>query len=244
MTLKAIAVDDEPLSLELIEDYCKRIPSINLISVFDNSFEALDYLKSNKIDLIFLDIQMNELTGIQLLNVLKDKPLVIFITAYDKYAIQGYELDIVDYILKPISLDRFIKAVDKAIDKFNSNNAKITHNQTDESKHKSNEEYIFVKTEFKLQKIDLSDILYIEGMGDYLGITTTKQKIMTLQNFKKIEELLPNNRFCRVHKSFIVSIEKIESIERNRIIIADKNIPISEMYKKSFFHLIDNIKLD
>ncbi|MFA6924408.1 MAG: LytTR family DNA-binding domain-containing protein [Bacteroidales bacterium] len=242
MTINCIAIDDEPLALDIIKDYCSKIPFLNLIKTFYNPVDSIDYIAKNKVDLLFLDIQMDKLTGIQFLNALKQKPLTIFTTAYDKYAIKGFELDIVDYLLKPISFERFVKAVDKAFDKVN-----IQSNIKSETKEiyitNPSDDFIFVKTEYRFEKIQLSDILYIEGMSDYLRIVTPTKRIMTLLNFKKAEDILPQNKFIRVHKSFIVAIDKIENIERNRIKIADQLIPISETYKKNFFEFLDKKKM-
>ena len=239
MKISCIAIDDEPLALDIIKGYTQKIPFLELKATFDNAIESIEYLKNNKIDLLFLDIQMDELTGIQLLNILKDKPLVIFTTAYDSYAVKGYELDVIDYLLKPISFERFMKAAEKVYDRLHVNYETnstvreniITHHQADD--------YFFVKTEFHLEKLKFSDILYIEGMGDYLMIHTPAKKIMTLQNFKKAEDILPQHNFCRVHKSYMVALDKIESIERNRIKIGSTLIPISDSYKKVFYDLIE-----
>ena len=239
MKIDCIAIDDEPLALDIIRDYSKRVPYLNLLATHDNALESLEFLKARPVDFIFLDIQMEELTGIQLINILKTKPMIIFTTAYDRYAIQGYELDAVDYLLKPISFERFVKAVDKVFDRLQPKALSISSPNTDQIPTSPNLEYIFVKSEFHLEKVKLTDILYIEGMGDYLMIHTSYRKIMTLQNFRKAEEILPSNTFCRVHKSYIVSIDKIESIERNRIKIGEALIPISDSYRKIFFSMVE-----
>jgi two-component system, LytTR family, response regulator len=230
MKINCIAVDDEPLALELITDYIKKVSALSLVESFDNPMNCLAYLQKNSIDLLFLDIQMNDLSGIQLLKTLKNKPQVIFTTAYDNFAIDGYDLDIVDYLLKPISFERFLKAVNRVLEKFNS------HTKNDNN---SKKDYIFVKMEFRLQKVNIAEIQYIEGMGDYLGIVTSDERIMSLLNFKKIEEMLPNDKFCRVHKSFLVPLDKIISIEKSCIKIQDKSIPISDTYKKQFFAMLE-----
>ena len=222
MNVNCIAIDDEPLALDIIREYCAKVPFLNLMDSFVNPVDSIQYLMNNPVDLLFLDIQMDQLTGIQLLNVLKTKPMVIFTTAYDSFALQGYELDAIDYLLKPISFERFMKAVDKVYDKLQLQNQ--LKNEPIEQTHylAPKDDYIFVKTEFRYEKLDFNDILYIEGMGDYLCIVTEKKKIMTLQGFKRMEESLPKKSFCRVHKSYIVSIDKIESVERNRIKIKEK----------------------
>jgi DNA-binding LytR/AlgR family response regulator len=243
--INCIAIDDEPLALDIIRDYASKVPFLNLIRTFDNALESLDFLKQNKVDLLFLDIQMDDLTGIQLLNVIKQKPLVIFTTAYDKFAIQGYELDALDYLLKPISFERFLRAVDKAYDRLipRMEVPPSSDNGNKNSNNPGNEDFFFVKTEFHLEKVKFADILYIEGMGDYLLIQTVAGRIMTLQNFKKIEDVLPQGCFQRVHKSYIVALNKINKIERNRIYINQKIIPISDTYKKSFYEVLEGKKL-
>jgi two-component system, LytTR family, response regulator len=243
MKISCIAIDDEPLALDIITDYCRKVPFLQLQKTFENAIEAIDYLKNNKVDLIFLDIQMEELTGIQLLNVLKEKPMIIFTTAYESYAVQCFELDALDYLLKPISFERFLKSVDKACEKKKSSNGNVAPSQAVVIENSVNltktKNYIFVKTEFRMQKINLCDILYIEGQGDYLCIYTPKERIMTLQNFHHFEENLPSGDFVRVHKSYMVALEKVESVERNRIKIGEKYIPIGETYRKSFFEILE-----
>jgi two-component system, LytTR family, response regulator len=239
MKIDCIAIDDEPLALDIIRDYARRVPYLNLIATFDNALDSIDFLKSNQVQLMFLDIQMEELTGIQLLSVLKDKPLVVFTTAYDQYALKGYELDAVDYLLKPISFERFIKSADKVYDRLSKtvkHQPVVNESITLQSNHA---DYCFVKTEFHLERVNFCDILYLEGMGDYIMIHTHTRKIMTLQNFKKAEETLPAEQFCRVHKSYMVALDKIESIERNRIKIGNTLIPVSESYKKSFYDVVE-----
>ncbi|MBC8314199.1 MAG: response regulator transcription factor [Bacteroidales bacterium] len=240
--ITCITVDDEPLALDVIEDYIQTIPFLKLVKSFDNALQAVDFLQREKIDLIFLDIQMEELTGIQMLNILKPKPEVIFTTAYDKFALQGYELDVTDYLLKPISFERFVKAVDKVHEKLcRQANSKYTPEEVSIFNPKI--DYFFIKSGFKLHKVSYDEILYIEGQGDYLKIVTPKARIMTLQTFKGIEEILPSNHFIRVHKSYIVTVDKIESIEGNMIKVADKLIPIGESYKKSFQMLLDKKRI-
>ena len=225
-----IIIEDEPLALERTKGFVNKTPFLNLCGTFDNALNGLFYLKSNKVDLLFLDINMDELSGIELLESSKIDSQVIITTAYQEYAIKGYELNVTDYLLKPFTFDRFIKAVNKAQDNINQslNNAPIG--------------FIFVKTENRLEKINLNDILYIEGMRDYRRIHTVNKRIMTLQNFTELEKIIPSNIICRVHKSYMVGINKIESIERSRIKIADQLIPVSETYKDLFFQVINNRK--
>ncbi len=242
MKINCIAIDDEPLALEIIKDYCSKVSFLNLTQIFVNAVESIEYLRTNKTDLIFLDIQMEELTGIQLLNAIKNKPYVIFTTAYDNYALQGFELDVVDYMLKPISFERFIKGVNKVCERMQMESN--IPSPADTKKMTSAESpFFFVKTETRMERIENNDVLYVEGMSDYWRIVTKTRRIMTLMNAKKLEEVLHEPQFCRVHKSFFVALDKIESIERNRIKIGDKYIPVSETYHKTFFELIERKKL-
>jgi two-component system, LytTR family, response regulator len=242
MKINCIAIDDEPLALEIIKDYCSKVPFLDLIRTFDNAVDSIEFIRNNKLDLLFLDIQMEELTGIQLLHALKYRPHVIFTTAYDSYAIQGFELDAIDYLLKPISFERFVKSVDKVYEKMQADERLNTKPEPVSGTSSPEDAYFFVKTETRMEKVRYADVLYIEGMGDYWRIITTQKKIMTLLNYKKLEEILPPKQFIRVHKSFIVAIDKIDSIERNRIKIADRLIPVSETFHKAFFDLIEKRK--
>jgi DNA-binding LytR/AlgR family response regulator len=241
MKINCIAIDDEPLALDIIKDYCSKVAFLNLEKTFDNAIESIEYIRSNKVDLIFLDIQMEELTGIQLLNALKHRPFVIFTTAYERYAIQGFELDVVDYMLKPISFERFIKGVNKVFERMQLD---AGGGKPENGKSKPAESsFFFVKTETRMERIENNDVLYVEGMGDYWRIVTKTRRIMTLMNARKLEEILHEPHFCRVHKSFFIALDKIESIERNRIKIADQYIPVSETYHKAFFDLVERKKL-
>lgn len=223
-----IIIEDEPLALERTKSFVTKIPFLNLCGTFDNALDGLSYLKANKVDLLFLDINMDELSGIELLESSKIESQVIITTAYQEYAIKGYELNVTDYLLKPFTFDRFLKSVNKA------------HKNINQDPPNKPLDFIFVKTENRLEKINLSDILFIEGMRDYRRIHTINKKIMTLQNFSELEQIIPANLVCRVHKSYMVGINKIESIERMRIIIANQRIPISESYKEHFFQVINN----
>jgi len=242
MKINCIAVDDEPPALLQMEDYISKVPFLNLLKTFDNAIDTIEFLKSNQVDLLFLDIEMESFTGIQLLKVIKNKPKVILTTAYDSYAIQAFDLEVSDYLLKPISFERFLKSVEKIFDGiFQKNNN--TKNINIPSAKENDDNYIFVKADYKMQRVNFKDILYIEGLKEYLIIKTLTGKVITLSNFKKIEERLPASNFIRVHKSFIVALDKIESIERHRIKIADKLIPIGESYYKSFFEVLEKLKL-
>ncbi|MBM3420932.1 MAG: response regulator transcription factor, partial [Bacteroidetes bacterium] len=218
--LNCIAIDDEPLALDIITDYASRIPFLKLLRTFDNAIECIDFLKNNQIHLIFLDIEMEGLTGIQLVHALKVKPEVIFITAYDSYAVEGFELEVADYLLKPVSFERFVKSVDRVYNRISSREKSASLATDSLQVHKTGR-YIFVKTENRLQKIAIDDILYIEGQGDYLRIIARTMKIMTLQNFRKLEAVLPQGNFVRVHKSYMVALDKIDNVTRNRIKIGE-----------------------
>lgn len=224
MKINCIIIEDEPIALDRTRAFIEKLPLLNLVASFDNAIEALAFLKLNTVNLIFLDIEMEELTGIELLENATITSQVIITTAYDKYALKGYELNVVDYLLKPFSLNRFIQAVDKV---------KLPSIEATQKK------FIFVKTAHRLEKIMIDDILHIEGMGEYRKILTTEKKIMTLQTFTEFEKLFSPEVICRVHKSYMVALQKIDSVERNRIRIGEKVIPISETYKSNLLHLIN-----
>ena len=243
MKINCIAIDDEPLALDIISAYCAKIPFLNLLGTFPNAIQSLEYLKDHSVDLIFLDIEMDEFTGIQLLNSLKNKPLVIFTTAYDQYAIQGFELDILDYMLKPISFERFVKGANKALEQLQKQSGQTESDIKEKHLHSNNTTFFFVKTETRIEKVYANEVLYVEGMGDYWRIVTRNRRIMTLMNAKGIEEILHEPGFCRVHKSFFVAIDKIEFVERKQIKIGEILIPISDTYQKNFFDLIEQHKM-
>ena len=225
MVINCIIVEDEPLALKRTRDFVSRVPYLNLLATFTNGFEAIGFVKDHEIDLMFLDIEMDGFTGIELIESLSRKPQIIITTAYDKYALKGFELHVADYLLKPFGFDRFLNSVERVYESI-------------EKASKDEKGYIFVKTEYRLERIAVDDIIFIEGMGDYRNIRTTSKKILTLQTFSELEKLLPKNQFCRVHKSYIVSINKIISVERHRIKMLDNLIPISDSYKEGFYSLI------
>jgi two-component system LytT family response regulator len=231
MKINCIIIEDEPLASKKLKGFVVQVDYLNLLEVFDNAIDAIGYLKQNTVDLIFLDIRMKSLSGIQFLESIQVKPKVIITTAYDEYALKGYELDVADYLLKPFAFERFLKSIDKV------------YGQLEESKNHQTNDFIFVKTEYRMEKIILKDILYIQGMKDYLQIHTIDKKIMTLQTFKKISEILPANDFQRVHNSYIVSISNIDNIERNRIRIGKDLIPISDSYKERFYSILKDNKI-
>jgi DNA-binding LytR/AlgR family response regulator len=230
--MTCMAIDDEPLSLELVEDNIRKISFLTLVKKCSTALEANEFLLHQSVDLLFLDIQMPGLSGIQLLQGLsKSPPLVIFVTAYDQYALDGYSLDVVDYLLKPVSFERFLKAVNKAHDKFKTLLSPTTPRP----------DYLFVNSEYNLVRIDFSDIAYIEGLRDYVKIylISATRAVITRLSMKSLEEKLPPNMFVRVHKSFIVSLSKITSIRKGRISILKVQIPISEHFKENIYKLVD-----
>ncbi len=238
--LKCIIVDDEPLALDILADYISKVPFLEFCGRFENAIDALNYLKGNRIDLLFLDIQMEELTGIQLLRILDQKPQVVLTTAYASYALEGYELDVTDYLLKPIPFDRFLMASNKAWERQQLIEGSRSDQAGAQEMMISNPHntYFFVKTEHRLQKIDFADIFFIEGQGDYLKIVTRGENIMTLQNFKKMEEVLSSGTFARVHRSYIVAIDKIEKVEKGRLEIKGHQIPVGDTYRDDFYRIL------
>jgi two-component system LytT family response regulator len=240
--IRCLIVDDEPLALHVLEDYISKIPFLALVKATTNPIEALSVVQDKGVDLVFLDVQMPELTGIQFLKIANGKAKVILTTAYPQYALEGYDLDVIDYLLKPIAFERFYKAVQKAQTILQPAAAPApapVQQEQQPAKQDFLSDFIFVKTEHKIQKVYLNDILFIEGLKDYISIFTPAERIITLQNMKKMEDALPSKYFIRVHKSYIVSINKIDSIERSRIFIGDKIIPVGDTYRDEFFKIID-----
>lgn len=226
--MKCLALDDEPLALEIIEDFATRAPISMQIKTFENAALALRYLQEEPVDLIFLDIKMPDITGIQFLKSLKHPPMVIFTTAYEEYALDGFNLDVVDYLLKPIPFERFLRAVTKAYE----------YMSVSQPKSNTDNDYIFVKTEYKIIKINLEDILYIEALKDYIKIYTQHQPVLTLKSLKAFESRLPKDKFIRVHRSYLVAMNKINSVEKNTVMIANQSIPISEGYRDKFYGVV------
>lgn len=229
--MTCIIIDDEPLALDLLETYIPKVPFLELKGAFSNPFEASDYLKNNAVDLVFLDIQMPDITGIQWLKTLSQPPIVIFTTAYSKYAVEGFNLDVLDYLLKPFDFKRFLKAVNKAHDYLlllqNVDNQAINN-------------HFFVKSEYQTIKIDFDTVLYIESMDDYCRIFLTNGKsILTLCSMKKMVEQLPPTLFCRVHRSYIIALSKIEKIVRKNVVISKKEIPIGDSFSEIFSAILN-----
>lgn len=225
--LSCLAIDDEPLALELLEDNISKVPFLKLVATCSNPLEAIKILQEQPVDLIFLDIQMPGLTGLQFIQSLNQRPMFILVTAYEKYALDGFNLDVVDYLLKPVSLERFIKACNKALE---------LHGLRTGAKSASNEptpEYFFVNVDYSLLKVIFSDIAWIEGLKDYVRIhlKSTTKPIVTRISMKSLEDELPASQFIRVHKSFIISKKHITAIRKNSIFIDDVEIPVSENYR-------------
>jgi two-component system LytT family response regulator len=234
--LRCLIIDDKPLAIDILADYAGKVPFLQLVATTTNPIEGLQLAREQNIDLVFLDIQMPELTGLQFIKIAGKQCKIILTTAYAEYALEGYEHDVVDYLLKPISFERFYRAAEKALQAIAPTD-KTTTQQV--SQPEASPEYLFVKTEHRIQKIDLKEILFIEGLQNYMAIVTTAGRVLSLQTLKKIEEQLPGNEFVRVHKSFIVSLRHIASIERGRISIADQVIPVGDNYREGFYRLVD-----
>ncbi len=237
MKLNCVIIEDEPLARNLLIDYVKKVPTLHLINAFSNPLAAMETLHSAHIDILFLDVQMPEITGISLLKILKKKPMVVLTTAYSQYALEGYELDVADYLLKPITFERFLKSVDKVTQRLELI-TKAPVVVTTESQPAPNP-YVFVKDGTSLVKVILSDILYVEGLKDYVTIHTPTQKVVTLQRLKALEEQLPADKFIRIHNSFIISIDAIEVIHKSDVIINGHSIPIGDTYRKGFREFIE-----
>ena len=238
MKIKCLIIDDEPLAQRVIERYAEDLPFLEIVQKFDHAVDALELLKSDKIDLIFLDINMPKLTGIEFLRALKHPPMVIITTAYAEYAIQGYELNVLDYLMKPFSFERFVKAVQKAQEILRSRNIVPEEMPPQET---GDGDFIFIKSSKKTFRVNFADILYIEALGDYVKIFTNDKMIVSYQSMKNLEKLLPSKMFQRVHKSYIISISKVEMIEGNHIKIKDRQIPIGTNYKAEFEKTIRSV---
>lgn len=229
--LNCIIIDDEPLAIELLADYVTKTTDLKLVATFTNPIEALHQLESLAVDVIFLDIQMRELTGVQFMKIVKGNYQFILTTAYQEYALESYDFEVVDYLLKPITITRFLSAIERLKKRTTGSNTEIIEG--------SPARFMFVKTGHKTQKISYEDILYFKGLSDYTAIQLVQEKVLTLEKMKHFEQSLPNQLFIRVHKSYLVPFEKIDSIERNRIYIADEIIPIGATYAASFWEEIN-----
>ena len=244
--INVIIVDDEPLAQDVLETYVEKVPDLNLVAKCSNAFEANEALKENEIDLMFLDIQMPQLTGIDFLKTLTKPPLVIFTTAYPNYAIEGFELNAMDYLLKPISVDRFMKAVNKCIEQIELQK-KDAGSTKPGMGEEGGPEFFFVKADKKLVKVKFADIIYIEGLKDYVIIRMDESRVITLQTMKSLEEKLPSDMFRRIHRSYIVNIDRINAVVGNMIEVVEKgkpkHLPIGKNYREDLLALINKNRI-
>lgn len=227
--LRCIAIDDEPLALKLLEDNISKVPFLELVALCSNPLEAMQVLQQESVDLIFLDIQMPGLTGLQFIQSLAQKPMFILITAYEKYALDGYTLNVIDYLVKPVSLDRFIKACNKA---WELHQLKTKQPVVTTAEKESAPEYLFVNVEYSLVKLVIAQIMWIEGLKDYIKIHLNGAKsIVTRMNMKAMEDELPASKFLRIHKSYIVSVDYITAIRKSSVFMDDMELPVGENYR-------------
>ncbi|MDD3736805.1 MAG: LytTR family DNA-binding domain-containing protein [Bacteroidales bacterium] len=232
--IRVVAIDDEPLALQLVKEYVEKTPFLELAGAFDNPLEAVSFIKSSDVDLALLDIQMPDLTGTELAGVISGGPKVIFTTAYEKYALEGFRLDAVDYLLKPFSYAEFLKAVQKAEKLINLERQELPSLEI-------RNEFLFIKSDHKIRRIDFSEIHYIEGLKDYVKIFLRGEKkpVLSLSTLKALEARLPEDRFMRVHRSYIVSLETVKVIERGRIVYGEVRIPVTDQYREKFQEFLD-----
>lgn len=234
--MNCIAIDDEPLALDVISEFCSKISYLNLIGTYTNPFDAVQLLNNDKVDLIFLDIQMPQITGLEFLKSLYKPPMVIFTTAFVEYASQGFEYDAIDYLIKPFAFDRFTRSVNKA---FQLMKLKRPQDKMKDEKSGISSGFLMVKVEYSTIRVDIEDILYIEGLKDYVKIYSGGKPLITKTTMKNIVDKLPPDCFIRVHKSYIVSIDKIDMIENSRIVIGNQRIPIGESFRVAFYNMIN-----
>ncbi|MES1161053.1 MAG: LytTR family DNA-binding domain-containing protein [Bacteroidota bacterium] len=228
--IRCVIVDDEPWALSLLTDYVRKTPDLEVVLSTTHVLDALRAVQEGKADLLFLDIQMPELTGLQFMNIIQKSCKVVLTTAYTQYALEGYEHDVVDYLLKPITFDRFLIAVQKVKERFApALSPSLPPAATD---------HIFIKTEYRIQKVNLPDIFYIEGLRDYIALHTATAKILSLDSMRNMEELLPETRFIRIHKSYIINRQHIEFLERGRVVIHKQYLPIGDTYRERFMRIL------
>jgi two-component system, LytTR family, response regulator LytT len=227
--INTIAIDDEPLALQLVEGYIMKTPFLHFLGTFDNPFSAVEFQGDHPVDLIFLDIQMPDLLGTDFVRSMIQGPKIIFMTAYEKYAIEGFRLEAVDYLLKPFGYDEFLVAAQKARKLIELENRSLTGLE-------SNDKFLFLKSEYKIIRINFNDILFIEGMKDYVKVFLKNEPkpILSINSLKSLEAKLPESRFMRVHRSFIVNLDRVEVIERSRIVFGKVYIPVGDQYKDKF----------
>jgi two-component system, LytTR family, response regulator len=242
MLLTCVILEDEPLARSLMETYVSKVTHLELVKSFGNPIDALDYFRENSVDILFSDIHMPEINGISLLKLLKNKPLVILTTAYSEYALEGYELEVFDYLVKPINFERFLNSVEKATNRLKS--ARNIEKQNIQSQNlEEPKESIFIKDGTKMVKLRLNEIRFIEGLKDYVSIYTNDKKIVSLQTLKWLETQLPQDRFMRVHNSYIIALNAIDIVEKDKVLIGKNYIPISDTYKKLFREYLDQNQL-
>jgi DNA-binding LytR/AlgR family response regulator len=228
--MNCVAIDDEPLALVVIKEFCEKTGFLNLVASYNNPFDALKLLREHQVDILFLDIQMPNISGIEFYKSLSNPPMVIFTTAYSEHALTGFEVNAIDYLVKPFAFERFVKAINKAYE------LKSLRKETQNQPSASTPDFIMIKVEYNTVRIDLKDILFVEGLKDYIKLFCGGKPVLTKSTLKNIEEKLPEERFCRVHKSYIVSIDKIERIENNRIVIGEHRIPVGDQYRSLFYN--------
>ncbi|MCD7962130.1 MAG: LytTR family DNA-binding domain-containing protein [Rikenellaceae bacterium] len=238
--MKCIAVDDEPLALSIIEGFCNKVNFLDLIGKCSNAIEATEILRTHDVDLLFLDINMPHLTGVDFVKITKELPMVIFTTAYADYALTGYDLNAVDYLLKPFSFDRFLKAVSKAYELYQLKNSSKKNQETIPD---VSSDYMMIRVEYSTVRVNISDILFIEGLKDYVKISTVNKNYVTKSSLKNVEEKLPSDIFVRIHKSFIVNLDKVDAFENNHLIIGKNQIPLGSNYRDIFMEFLDKNRL-
>ena len=236
MEIKTLIVDDEPLAQNVIQQYAKKLPQLSIVGTCNDAICAHRFLQEKEVDLLFLDINMPKLSGISFLRNLKNAPMVIFTTAYSEYALEGFELDAIDYLKKPFSFDRFCKAVFKVEELLQLKNTSLTQKNSVEVET----DFLFIKSNKKTIKVKFSEIFYIEGLGDYIQIHLENQKVITNLSMKKIISLLPGNKFYRIHKSYIISLDKIDLIEGNMVQIKKNKLPVGNSYRHDFMEFINH----
>ena len=236
MELKCLIVDDEVLAQDVIEKYISNIPTLKLVGKCDNAVETISFLHNNSVDLLFLDLNMPELSGLEMLKTLTNPPKVILTTAYSEYALESYEYGVVDYLLKPIKLERFIKDVNKVVEQYSENTVR------EDIPEKQHSQTIFIKEDQVTYQVNLNDILFVEAYGNYLKIHTKEKVFVTRDTMHDIEKRLSVELFLRIHKSFIISLSKIESISGNRVYIHKTEVPVGEMYKMALKQKISRIR--
>jgi two-component system LytT family response regulator len=225
MKIKCILVDDEPLAIKIIENYLNNFSEFEILGTFNTAFEALGFINSNAIDVVFLDINMPLMTGFELIKLIEYKPKIIITTAFREFAAESYDLEVLDYLVKPIPLPRFIKCINKITTEFNLK----SNTKTDSHR---NEPHIFIKVDKKMMKINIDEILFIEGMKEYIKVTTAEKTYITHKSLTSLTEELPAEQFLRIHKSYIIALNKVKSIEGNRIQIHTHTLPIGRNYSK------------